>query len=143
MPYLIQYFVNSLGRDAASCSDLMSYLLFTPKYTRELIQLGYQDAHNRIDEIEEYLFGSDSKSSSAPRNGKSREVEPASRRSAATASFLTGDRCHRPRFETVGAGSALPALTIQLSPTTMRLGMVLHGTDRQCRELKAEDPPGL
>ena len=31
MPYLIQYFVNSLGRDAASCSDLMSYLLFTPK----------------------------------------------------------------------------------------------------------------
>ena len=38
MPYLIQYFVNSLGRDAASCSDLMSYLLFTPKYTRELIR---------------------------------------------------------------------------------------------------------
>ena len=29
MPYLMQYFVNSLGRDAASCSDLMSYLLFT------------------------------------------------------------------------------------------------------------------
>lgn len=24
MPYLIQYFVNSLGRDAASCADLMS-----------------------------------------------------------------------------------------------------------------------
>ena len=31
MPYLVQYFVHSLGRDAASCSDLMSYLLFTSK----------------------------------------------------------------------------------------------------------------
>jgi len=59
MPYLIQYFVNSLGRDAASCSDLMSYLLFTPKYTRELINLGYHDADKRIDEIESYLYSSD------------------------------------------------------------------------------------
>ncbi len=58
MPYLIQYFVNSLGRDAASCSDVMSYLLFTPKYTRELINLGYHDADARIDEIEDYLFSS-------------------------------------------------------------------------------------
>ena len=56
MPYLIQYFVNGLGRDAASCSDLMSYLLFTPKYTRELIELGYTDADEQIEEIEDYLF---------------------------------------------------------------------------------------
>ena len=59
MPYLIQYFVNSLGRDAASCSDLMSYLLFTAKYTRDLIALGYHDASQRIDEIESYLYSSD------------------------------------------------------------------------------------
>ncbi len=59
MPYLVQYFVHSLGRDAASCSDLMSYLLFTSKYTRELIELGYRDADKRIDEIESYLFSSD------------------------------------------------------------------------------------
>ncbi len=85
MPYLIQYFVNSLGRDAASCSDLMSYLLFTPKYTRDLIQLGYHDADARIDEIEEYLFGdrNTSKNGSSSRNGKSRELESASRRSPA------------------------------------------------------------
>jgi NTE family protein len=56
MPYLIQYFVNSLGRDAASCSDLMSYLLFTSKYTRELIAIGYGDAERRIDEIEAFLY---------------------------------------------------------------------------------------
>lgn len=56
MPYLIQYFVSSLGRDSASCSDLMSYLLFTSKYTRELIEIGYRDADQRIDEIEDFLY---------------------------------------------------------------------------------------
>ena len=59
MPYLIQYFVNSLGRDAASCSDLMSYLLFTPEYTSSLIDIGYHDASRRIDEIEDFIFASD------------------------------------------------------------------------------------
>ena len=58
MPYLIQYFVNGLGRDAAACSDLMSYLLFTPRYTRALLEIGYHDAETRIDEIEEFLFAS-------------------------------------------------------------------------------------
>ena len=84
MPYLIQYFVNGLGRDAASCSDLMSYLLFTPKYTRELIALGYEDAHERIDEIEDYLFSGNgsSKNGTSSRNGKSREVEPPPKRTA-------------------------------------------------------------
>ena len=56
LPYLIQYFVNGLGRDALACSDLMSYLLFTPKYTRELIDIGYNDATQRIDEIEDFLY---------------------------------------------------------------------------------------
>jgi NTE family protein len=58
MPSLIHYFVSSLGRDAASCSDLMSYLLFTPKYTGELIEIGYHDASKRIDEIEDFLYSS-------------------------------------------------------------------------------------
>jgi NTE family protein len=87
MPYLIQYFINSLGRDAASCSDLMSYLLFTSKYTRELIELGYHDADERIDEIENYLFASDDGHDRAdlarsPANGKSRTAESSARRSA-------------------------------------------------------------
>jgi len=56
MPYLIHYFVNSLGRDAASCSDLMSYLLFNSKYTRDLIEIGYHDADERADEMEDFLY---------------------------------------------------------------------------------------
>ncbi|HEY2019122.1 MAG TPA: patatin-like phospholipase family protein [Bryobacteraceae bacterium] len=72
MPYLIQYFINSLGRDAASCSDLMSYLLFTSKYTSDLIEIGYTDADQRIDEIEAILYPSES--------GDSRGVENAGRR---------------------------------------------------------------
>jgi NTE family protein len=58
MPYLIQYFVGSLGRDLASSSDLMSYLLFTSKFTRDLIEIGYHDAGERIDEIEDFLYSS-------------------------------------------------------------------------------------
>ena len=58
MPSLIHYFVSSLGRDAASCADLMSYLLFTPNYTRDLIEIGYLDASKRIEEIEEFLYSS-------------------------------------------------------------------------------------
>jgi hypothetical protein len=58
MPSLIRYFVSSLGRDAASCADLMSYLLFTPAYTRDLIEIGYFDASKRIEEIEDFLYSS-------------------------------------------------------------------------------------
>jgi len=58
MPSLIRYFVSSLGRDSESCSDLMSYLLFTSRYTRELIDIGYRDAEARIDEIEDFLCSS-------------------------------------------------------------------------------------
>jgi NTE family protein len=58
LPALIHYFVSSLGRDAASCADLMSYLLFTPKYTRDLIAIGYHDASERIEEIEDFLYSS-------------------------------------------------------------------------------------
>jgi NTE family protein len=84
MPYLIQYFVNSLGRDAASCSDLMSYLLFTGKYTSDLIALGYHDADGRIDEIEDYLY-SDNGGKPAPstRVGRTRDTDISAKRSGA------------------------------------------------------------
>ena len=85
MPYLIQYFVSGLGRDAASCSDLMSYLLFTPKYTNDLIDIGYNDADKRIDEIEDFLYSSDDEGSgpdliSPIGTNKSRQPGPLPRR---------------------------------------------------------------
>jgi NTE family protein len=67
MPYLIQYFVSSLGRDAASCADLMSYLLFASKYTSALIDIGYSDASKRIDEIEDFLYSAPEKTKSVAR----------------------------------------------------------------------------
>lgn len=72
MPYLIQYFVNSLGRDTASCADLMSYLLFTPKYTSDLIDIGYNDANTRIDEIEDFLYSSNGNGRAKLKAGLSR-----------------------------------------------------------------------
>ena len=40
-------------------SDLMSYLLFTSKYTNALIEIGHSDASKRIDEIEQFLYSAD------------------------------------------------------------------------------------
>jgi NTE family protein len=73
MPYLIQYFVNSLGRDAASCADLMSYLLFASKYTRALIEIGYADASKRIDEIESFLYSDENPPARPLGSNKSRQ----------------------------------------------------------------------
>ncbi len=80
MPYLIKYFVRSLGRDATSCADLMSYLLFTSPYTRDLIEIGYHDAHKQIDEIEEFLYSSDNGSSGKDGDKKSASGVSASAR---------------------------------------------------------------
>lgn len=76
MPYLIQYFVNGLGRDAPSCADLMSYLLFTPQYTRALIDIGYNDADKRIDEIEEFLYSSNDRDAAPTDKRDNRVPEP-------------------------------------------------------------------
>ncbi|HXY50312.1 MAG TPA: patatin-like phospholipase family protein [Terriglobales bacterium] len=65
MPYLIQYFVNSLGRDRTSCADLMSYLLFTSEYTQALVEIGYDDASKRIEEIESFLYSSEDQAPNA------------------------------------------------------------------------------
>jgi NTE family protein len=86
MPYLIQYFVNSLGRDAASCADLMSYLLFASGYTQALIDIGYSDADKRIDEIEDFLFAGN-----GTYDGKLKPAEVVAKRNLATAQAAKDD----------------------------------------------------
>jgi hypothetical protein len=62
------------GRDAASCADLMGYLLFTSKYTQTLIDTGYHDADQRIDEIEDFLYSSNyGDNGSPPTRGTGRD----------------------------------------------------------------------
>jgi NTE family protein len=55
MPRAIRYVMEGLGTPNAQSADLMSYLLFDSSHTRALIDIGYNDAHARIDEIEAFL----------------------------------------------------------------------------------------
>ncbi len=54
MPRILGYLVAGLG-DLREASDLVSYLLFEPAFINRLLQLGYQDAMSRRDEIEEFF----------------------------------------------------------------------------------------
>jgi NTE family protein len=56
MPRFVRYLLDGLGTPDAQSADLMSYLLFDSSYTRALIDIGYNDAHARIDEIESFLL---------------------------------------------------------------------------------------
>jgi NTE family protein len=47
----------------------MSYLLFTSKYTRDLIEIGYLDASERIEEIEDFLYSSKEGDAEKPKAG--------------------------------------------------------------------------
>jgi NTE family protein len=59
LPPQIMYFIESLGRRGGSVSDLLSYLMFSRAYTRDLVDIGYKDAAARIDEIEDFLCGAE------------------------------------------------------------------------------------
>ncbi len=55
LPRVVRYVMDGLGTPDAQSADLTSYLLFDRAFTGELIQLGYRDAAQRIDEIEDFL----------------------------------------------------------------------------------------
>ena len=57
MPGVVRYILEGLGTPDAQSADLMSYLLFDRAYTRALVDIGYQDAGARIDEIEAFVRG--------------------------------------------------------------------------------------
>jgi NTE family protein len=56
LPFLASYLLEGLGASQNHSADLMSYILFHPEFTRSLIQIGYEDAHARISEIEHFLL---------------------------------------------------------------------------------------
>ena len=55
MPRAVRFILDGLGTPDAQSADLTSFLLFDRTFTSELIQLGYRDAAERIDEIEQFL----------------------------------------------------------------------------------------
>jgi NTE family protein len=55
MPGVVRYILEGLGTPDAQSADLMSYLLFDHAYTRALVDIGYQDASARVDEIEAFV----------------------------------------------------------------------------------------
>ena len=55
LPLPVRYLLDGLGASRSDSSDLMSYLMFDPGYTRALLDIGYRDASARADEIEAFL----------------------------------------------------------------------------------------
>jgi len=55
LPWTIRSLLASLGAFNRKGSNLISYLLFERPYCRDLIDLGYQDAKRRKDEILRFL----------------------------------------------------------------------------------------
>ncbi|CDZ75955.1 Patatin [Legionella massiliensis] len=55
MPTLLRFLLNALGAKNHS-GDLLSFLLFEPEFTRELISLGYQDTLEKADEVQKFFY---------------------------------------------------------------------------------------
>jgi len=87
MPRLVRYLMEGLGTPDAQSADLMSYLLFDSAYTRALVEIGYQDASARIDEIEAFLH---------PGNGETAAERSHGRRPAGKGDRRTGTRRRGP-----------------------------------------------
>jgi NTE family protein len=55
LPWLIRYLLRGLGTERGNSSDILSYLLFVPSYSRRLIELGYKDAQAEERRIREFF----------------------------------------------------------------------------------------
>lgn len=58
-PIAIRTLLRMVGISQHSDSSVVSYLLFEQKYTRRLIELGYQDGLNQLDSIMQFLAAAD------------------------------------------------------------------------------------
>ena len=56
LPRLLQFFFKRMGIGSDEGSTVLSYLLFESSYTRELIDLGYQDAMRQKQDIKDFLL---------------------------------------------------------------------------------------
>ncbi|CBL46511.1 Conserved hypothetical protein [gamma proteobacterium HdN1] len=57
LPKSIRFFLHGIGADRASGSSILSYILFDHRYCNELINMGYEDAMSRREQIELFLYG--------------------------------------------------------------------------------------
>jgi NTE family protein len=55
LPTVVRSLVEGIGGQREGASDFISYLLFDPAYTVPLMELGYDDANDDWDRIEEFL----------------------------------------------------------------------------------------
>jgi NTE family protein len=59
LPFAIRALLRGIGGNQSEENRLLSFLLFEKAYTRELIQLGYNDAMNVKDELRDFVTGAD------------------------------------------------------------------------------------
>ena len=59
LPFALRSLLHGVGGKGSGENRLVSYLLFEQAYTRELIQLGYNDAMQVKDELREFVAGAD------------------------------------------------------------------------------------
>jgi NTE family protein len=57
LPRLVDLLLRTIGGRRVQASDFLSYLLFEPEYTGEVMDLGYADAQAQWGEIERFLTG--------------------------------------------------------------------------------------
>jgi NTE family protein len=57
LPRGLRALLRVLGARGTAGAQLASYLMFESTFTRELIQLGYQDAMNKRDDLKDFLAG--------------------------------------------------------------------------------------
>jgi NTE family protein len=55
MPWAVKTLLGFIGIDRQSDSSIVSYLLFEKTYTSALIDLGYKDAMEKIDELKDFF----------------------------------------------------------------------------------------
>ncbi|HLJ73766.1 MAG TPA: patatin-like phospholipase family protein [Thermoanaerobaculia bacterium] len=55
LPASVRLFTRALGADETESPDVVSMLMFEPRYTRVLIETGERDVENRLDELRAFL----------------------------------------------------------------------------------------